>query len=1335
MKKPSWETQNTNSSLKRPSWETTEASTLKKPSWEAQPVSTTTKTPEIKTPIDQRLHFGGDALKDDSRSYIGMNIIPAYKEDTGLAKVGKGIVNYGIGGAVSLAGNIFGAPQQAMMQTTRAGANALTGKKQDFSEMSFGRDILGAKEDNLLTTAIATGLDPTTYIGGGILDDLSRAGQFGKGATLGTIENLEANAALGLKASTKKVKGKRVPILSEQTASREYLNAERNALKKDSIKTPEVIYATDSGIAVDKLVPENMRLPAGKTIKNIIPYTDNEVKNLSSHKGVVNGKNATWEGFIAAEKKGNDTKRFYFGKVSSELGEKIKTATGFNVEGYNVAMRSDDVRHTFAKHGNPSVEIPRGQIPITDEILVKLPYVIENPDEIVKLGTRDYAGREAFEFKKRINGYAISIAGKSDGRHSIEIDSFWVVNNKKPLTTSDALRPQTSTSMTSSKPASNNSIPQDMSNINPPAEVAIPPELKNDEIYNNIMKELEGTGLESDDIIKTVAPGIKDKSGLSYNMTDIYRNLRDSFGNSFDYVKGKILDPLDASKKAYVDTIKKYSDDIYNRVVRGLGINRRSKESKAVMWYGEKQRIVGYENMIDPQTGKKISVPKMESYTLEDLQREFPQSWQRIVEADGIFRQHYDELIDSINESRKSIYPYVETEIESLKKRGLDIDNEIANKKQNLEMYNKQQKLIEDAIASKKSMMAGKKKTDTKAYLELERQVINLEKRKNDLASSTIEFAKRRIDDLAKQRNEITDKLKSDDLLHNKRLQKRSDYYRHFKDMSDSFAGLKNMFETPSQIDPRLAGISDTTAPKSRWASFFQRRGMGAYDEDAVGGFINYIQPASYAIHIDPHISKVRGLAKDIAESTVKSKNANNLIKYLSDYANNLAGKTSKYDRLIQEDIPGGRTAMRVLTWLNNRVKGNQVLLNARSAISQLANVPVGVARVKDPVSLGKGISNTLAGIIGKGEGAKLYGKSQFISERYSQDLISRFDTRLRDQPKKFAAWLLGAFDEVGTKFVWNSSYSKAVSEGVKDPIKYADDLTRSVVAGRGIGEVPLMQQSKTFQLIAPFQLEVANLWHVMGDMVKEKDFGGLVTLFVGNYLFNNLAEELTGNRVTFDPIDAIVDALTEEDMNAWKMAGRLGGEVLSNVPLGQTIASLFPDYNTTVNTPVGEYTIPSKQELFGRNDPTRFGSGLLIAKGFQDPLTKLAPPFGGAQIKKTVEAVDALNKGGVFNDEKLKYIVENSPENAIKGALFGKGAFNESKDYYDNNRRELSEKQTAQVMNSSDKEEMYDVIMHKRVIEALKNKIKAIKNSKLSGEQKVRQIEELRKQLEKAVN
>jgi hypothetical protein len=677
-----------------------------------------------------------------------------------------------------------------------------------------------------------------------------------------------------------------------------------------------------------------------------------------------------------------------------------------------------------------------------------------------------------------------------------------------------------------------------------------------------------------------------------------------------------------------VDEVKKYTDDIYNNVVKKLGINKDSKESAAVQWFGEKKRVIGSEMATDPQTGKKIKKLIEEPYTLQDLQKEYPQTWKNIVEADNIFRKTYDELIDKVNATVSKIYPG------------------------------------------------------------------NAEKI----------------------------------------VPKRTDYYRHFNEMAQGFEGLKNIFDTPAQIDPRLAGISEFVKPKTKWASFKQKRGLGEYKADAVGGFLDYIQPAAYSIHIDPHISKFRGLAKDIAEATTDSKNANNTIKWLNDFANGLAGKTGKYDRILQEDLPGGRKLFKVLTWANSRIKANQVLGNARSMLAQTANIPAGIARIKNPDALIKGIGDTLAGAIGKGN--KAINQSGFIKERYMHDLLTRFDKNILDQPMKFAAWMMGNADQLGTKMIWNSAYRKF--EGAADAVKQADDLTRSIVAGRGIGEVPLLQQAKTFQLVAPFQLEVANLWHVMGDMVKEKDFGGLVLLMLGNYLFNEVAESTTGNRVVFDPIDALADALTEEDMTPLKAAGRLGGEALSNIPLGQKVATMFPESAEDIKTPLGDINL-SRKQLFGRNDPTRFGEGLMLTKGLQDPLYKLIPPFGGAQAKKTIEGLTSFSKGMVEKKGEMRFPVAKTPTNLAKSALFGQYSTDEAREYFEKNRRKLSEKQTQQVQASENPKSAYERLMSIRKIDTIKSKIADVrKDEKLSANEKDKKMDKLLQQLEelrKALN
>jgi hypothetical protein len=519
-----------------------------------------------------------------------------------------------------------------------------------------------------------------------------------------------------------------------------------------------------------------------------------------------------------------------------------------------------------------------------------------------------------------------------------------------------------------------------------------------------------------------------------------------------------------------------------------------------------------------------------------------------------------------------------------------------------------------------------------------------------------------------------------------KLIPKRKDYYRHFVELSNDFKGLMNIFDTPSQISPSLAGTSEFTKPKSKFLSFAQKRGNGAFTDDAVGGFLDYINAATYAKHIDTQIPNFRALAADLAEKTEQSKNMNNFIGYLTDFANDLAGKTNPADRFVQKIIPGGRMTFKAINWLNNRVKANTILGNLSSSLSQLANLPQGIAYVKNPVQLSKGAGNFMASIFGKGD-ADLYKKSGFLLERYSDNVARQFDTKILDQPKKAAAWMLGALDEVGSKTIWSSVYQKAIAEGLENPIKYADDITRRLVAGRGIGEVPLLQKSKIMQLLAPFTIEVNNLWKVQKDFIKAKDFGGLVLLYLANFALNKGMEEVRGDGVVFDPIQAIYDATTEKDLKPVERVGRLGGEVLSNVPLGSTLtATLYPE--TGINNEF--VSLPTREKLFGRNDPTRFGSGLTVVKGLQDPLYKILPSFGGGQIKKTVQAGQDLgllpklkkqegkllptvekqdmpaSYSNTMKGDRLRTTIKPTLPTTLKGLAFGRSAIPELKKYYE---------------------------------------------------------------------
>lgn len=520
-----------------------------------------------------------------------------------------------------------------------------------------------------------------------------------------------------------------------------------------------------------------------------------------------------------------------------------------------------------------------------------------------------------------------------------------------------------------------------------------------------------------------------------------------------------------------------------------------------------------------------------------------------------------------------------------------------------------------------------------------------------------------------------------------KLIPKRENYYRHFREMSQGIEGLKNIFESPAGIQSSLAGTSEYVKPKSKWLSFAQRRIGDATDVDAVAGFIDYVKAAEYAKAIDPQIDRFRQLRNELIEATAPelpggapNPNAgklNNFIEFLDDFSNDLAGKTNPIDRALTKLGPS-RKALKVLDWVNSRVKANLILGNLSSSIAQFFNVPQGLAEA-GPKYSAMGVKSSLTDVIAND--SKLTDASTFLKERYGAgSAFDRFDEGIAANTKKFAAWMTGALDEVGTKLIWHANYQKAIAEGIENPIKYADDVARDMVAGRGIGEVPLAQKSKVVQLFMPFQLEVGNTWHVLKGWADEKAVQKFLYFTVASFILNRGAEQIRGNDVSFDPLNALLEGIDEfqdeanPKIGALKAVGRVGGEVLSNIPGGQTVASIYPE--TGVRLGNEQLT---REELFGEGDPTRYGSGLLAIKGLQDPIFKLVTPYGGQQIKRTIEGTKAVAEGAVKSKNgQVQFPVDQDLGATLQSVAFGKYATPNARFYFKEELTPLSEKETA---------------------------------------------------------
>lgn len=691
--------------------------------------------------------------------------------------------------------------------------------------------------------------------------------------------------------------------------------------------------------------------------------------------------------------------------------------------------------------------------------------------------------------------------------------------------------------------------------------------------------------------------------------------------------------PMYEAHRRYNEGRVKAYDELQD-IVDMYGIKAGTKESAAIQWYGEGYRV--------NEDGSR------ERYGLNKLKQEFPDSWEKIQEAEGWFRNKYDEYVDRINSVLEQIYPDVEEKQQQ----------KIASIQYNIDQLKNQA-------------------DDIEAHL-------NRGEYSSVYSNDTLQYV---IDQIAREEKalaEATKAYESGEYARNKRLVPRKDYFHHFQDVSEKGIGdLKNLFRGQEVlIDTNLVGISDTTKPKSRWMGFLQHQGKGEFTADAVGGMARYMPSAEYAIAFDPAIAHMRSVVTSLRDSTKKTRNANGLISYLSNFTNDLAGKTAGIDRAVTNFLGevDGRATLDAIRKLNSRFKANAVGANVRSALAQFSNLPNGIAIVKSNSAWLKGIRDYADSIV-KG-GSDILDQSVFMTERYFDGDVSQFEKpTLGKKISDASNWMLEFGDKQAARLIWFSAYEEAMEKGLDDPVYYADRCTQQAVAGRGVGEVPYNMSSKMVNLFAPFQVEVNNTWQQLKKMTNERDARGMMRFMLSSWVFEGMMESLLGIDVIPDIFGTVVDTALkligggdddddeEESVRAILTQGvrEAIGQVVSAIPG----ASLIAQNIFGIDSDTGE-------KLFGEGNPSRYGVGLgglaklgqtagdvveAIAnddKSLGDvdlfgPLVETLMPFGGRQLTRSYKT--AQDYGVVPSNTWGNFPFAGGERNTLPGSYTSKGA------------------------------------------------------------------------------
>lgn len=471
------------------------------------------------------------------------------------------------------------------------------------------------------------------------------------------------------------------------------------------------------------------------------------------------------------------------------------------------------------------------------------------------------------------------------------------------------------------------------------------------------------------------------------------------------------------------------------------------------------------------------------------------------------------------------------------------------------------------------------------------------------------------------------------------------------------------------------------------------------------------------------------------------------MAKYLDNYANRLAGKQNMADR--GAEAATGRGSLNWINTLTGKYGGAKLAFNVSSALNQTSQIPMVAAEN------GEGATARAIGDFFKSKKDRLdfVQASNFLKGKKGIDWLLGPENGW--EKFKEAGFTLTEMVDSFTSFVAvRSKYLKETKAGKNhaEAMKLADEYGRNVMGSRARGEKPMLFDTKNpfWQIVTRFQLEALNSWeHVSRDMPNEvrqmaREQGkayaaGVMGVRVVKYLLYGFLLNLGigalsgGSPVPYDVIGSGMEALGKS-MGMSKLA--LVGELVDNVLEAIFDKRLFgtdggddddaeKDWWAFVKSLAGDMAndipiIGQGAAMLGIGDQTLATADLSKVGDFaksvkknglfsMDTLDKGATAAGelfyaGNQARKTLQGGIAVAQGGVYSNGKLRYQVDQTPGNILKGVLFGRSALDESQAYYAERTSDFSENQTEAFKQMQDRgvsaKASYDLIRELKEIE-----------------------------------
>lgn len=497
------------------------------------------------------------------------------------------------------------------------------------------------------------------------------------------------------------------------------------------------------------------------------------------------------------------------------------------------------------------------------------------------------------------------------------------------------------------------------------------------------------------------------------------------------------------------------------------------------------------------------------------------------------------------------------------------------------------------------------------------------------------------------------------------------------------------------EFDPEIGRIIRDRVPGSVYDPFTEQRlGKQGYLEDTWQALDAYVKRATRKYNMDVALNQIAKKADFLEDSQYN---------YVKSYLDRVNMRPTKIDNLLDNSIKqvvGYRFGQRPTAYLTRNVRQmvyrGTLGLNIGSAlrnITQGANTYAKLGEKYTVVGYSKLIKNLATG----DDELERVGvlKNDFVQDR-SLNATKKF----WEKADKGLFYFFEMAEKVNRGAAYYGAKSKALANGAseQEAIEAGKKLVRDTQFTFGSVDTPQLLQSDIAKLLLQFQSFNLKQSEFLGEMVKSKDFAGLVRWTAANVAILYTIGELIG----LEPKDMV------------PFMGVLTGDTKLGV---------------TPPVQLGTDVVKGLSEFGGMNPKDRFGNDMELMDHVGQIGNDLVPFIpGGVQIKKTIDAVGDYQRGyDESRTGRVRFPIQQTLDRLVRGALFGTNKLPEAQAYFDEKRSPLSEGQSEffKSQDAQGRQDTYTQIINNRVSDkeetALTDKLSESKEGVVTANNKVK--------------